>query len=140
MTKIVFLTLLSFITNNITSQNIITTITPNTEDSRVITTGVPFMLIAADARSAGLADMGVATSADAFSQQWNPSKSAFAISKQGIGVTYTPYLGKLVNDVFLGNITYYNRINERSAVAGSFRYFSSGKLSYVKLLINYHLL
>ena len=35
-------------------------------ENRVITTGVPFLLIAADARSAGMADMGVATSADAF--------------------------------------------------------------------------
>ncbi len=78
--------------------------------------------------SAGMADIGVATSADAFSQQWNPSKYAFALSKQGIGVTYTPYLGKLVNDVFLGNITYYNRLNEQSAVAASFRYFSSGEI------------
>ena len=33
---------------------------------RVITTGVPFLLVAADARSAGMADQGVATSADAF--------------------------------------------------------------------------
>jgi phage tail sheath protein FI len=36
------------------------------DNNRVITTGVPFLLIAADARSAGMADMGVATSADAF--------------------------------------------------------------------------
>lgn len=99
----------------------------NTEN-RVITTGVPFMLIAADARSAGMADIGVATSADAFGQQWNPAKFAFAISKQGVGVTYTPYLSKLVNDIFLGNLTYYNRINERSAVAASFRYFSNGEI------------
>ena len=41
-------------------------------NNRVITTGVPFLLVAADARSAGMADMGVATSADAFSQQYNP--------------------------------------------------------------------
>ncbi len=128
MKKLLFLTLLGLISSNMLSQNIITIITPNSEDSRAITTGVPFMLIAADARAAGLADMGVATSADAFSQQWNPSKSAFAISKQGIGITYTPYLGKLVNDVFLGNLTYYNRINERSAVAASFRYFSTGEI------------
>ncbi|HBY70370.1 MAG TPA: hypothetical protein DEG69_22975, partial [Flavobacteriaceae bacterium] len=95
---------------------------------RVITTGVPFILIAADARSAGMGDIGVATSADAFSQQWNPAKYAFAISKQGVGVTYTPYLSQLVNDIFLGNLTYYNRINERSAVAASFRYFSLGDI------------
>jgi len=88
-------------------------------DQRVITTGVPFMLIAGDARSAGMGDIGVASAPDAFSQQWNPAKFAFSKDKQGIGVTYTPYLSKLVNDIFLGNITYYNRLNERSAVAAS---------------------
>ncbi|MGB0948740.1 MAG: type IX secretion system outer membrane channel protein PorV [Marinirhabdus sp.] len=97
-------------------------------DSRVITTAVPFILIAADARAAGLGDIGAATSADAFSQQWNPAKYAFAISKQGVGVTYTPYLSQLVNDIFLGNLTYYNRLNERSAVGASLRYFSLGDI------------
>ncbi|EDM44223.1 hypothetical protein SCB49_04320 [unidentified eubacterium SCB49] len=102
--------------------------TAQEEESRVITTGVPFALIAADARSAGMGDIGVATSADAFSQQWNAAKYAFAISKQGVGVTYTPYLSSLVNDIFLGNLTYYNRINERSAFAASLRYFSLGDI------------
>lgn len=97
-------------------------------ENRVITTGVPFILIAADPRAAGMGDIGVVTSADAFSQQWNPAKYAFSLSKQGIGVTYTPYLNKLVNDIFLGNLTYYNRLNERSAVAASFRYFSQGEI------------
>lgn len=97
-------------------------------DQRVITTGVPFLLIAADARAAGMGDIGVTTSADAFSQQWNPAKYAFALSKQGVGITYTPYLSQLVNDIFLGNVIYYNRLNERSAVAGSFRYFSLGSI------------
>jgi hypothetical protein len=100
----------------------------STANQRVITTAVPFVLIAADARAAGMGDIGVATSADAFSQQWNPAKYAFAISKQGIGVTYTPYLSQLVNDIFLGNLTYYNRINERSAIGASLRYFSLGDI------------
>tara|TARA_B100000795_G_scaffold91023_1_gene66341 strand:- start:37780 stop:38937 length:1158 start_codon:yes stop_codon:yes gene_type:complete len=95
---------------------------------RVITTGVPFMLISGDARSSGMGDIGVTSAPDAFSQQWNPAKYAFATDKQGIGVTYTPYLSKLVNDIFLGNITYYNRLNETSAVAASFRYFSNGEI------------
>jgi opacity protein-like surface antigen len=95
---------------------------------RVITTGVPFLLIAADARAAGMADIGVATSADAYSQQWNPAKYAFAIEKVGIGVSYTPYLTDLVNDISLGQLNYYNRINERSAFAGSLRYFSLGDI------------
>ena len=97
-------------------------------ENRVITTGVPFLLIAADPRAAGMGDIGVATSADAFSQQWNPAKYAFSLSKQGIGVTYTPYLSQLVNDVFLGNLVYFNRLDEQSAVAGSLRYFSLGEI------------
>ncbi len=97
-------------------------------ENRVITTGVPFILIAADPRSAGMGDIGVVTSSDAFSQQWNPAKYAFSLSKQGVGVTYTPYLNKLVNDIFLGNVTYYNRLSEQSAVAASFRYFSQGEI------------
>ena len=95
---------------------------------RVITTGVPFLLIAADARAAGLGDQGVATSADAFSQQWNPAKYAFAIDKQGFSVSYTPYLTDLVNDISLGQLNYYNKLNERSAFAGSLRYFSLGEI------------
>ena len=95
---------------------------------RVITTGVPFLLVAADARAAGLGDQGVATSADAFSQQWNPAKYAFSLEKQGFTSSYTPYLTALVNDISLGQVNYFNRINERSAFAGSIRYFSLGEI------------
>ena len=95
---------------------------------RVITTGVPFLLIAADARSAGMADMGVATSTDAFSQQYNPAKYAFSLEKQGFSVSYTPYLTSIANDISLGQLTYYNKINERSAFAGSFRFFGLGDI------------
>ncbi|WP_034924549.1 type IX secretion system outer membrane channel protein PorV [Gillisia sp. CAL575] len=98
------------------------------ERDRVITTAIPFLLIAADARAAGMGDQGVATSADAFSQQWNPAKFAFINSEQGIGVSYTPYLSSIVNDIFLGNLTYFNRLDDRSAVAASLRYFSLGSI------------
>ena len=98
------------------------------QDSRVITTGVPFLLVAADARAAGMADQGVATSPDAFSQQWNPAKYAFANDKQGFTASYTPYLTDLVNDISLGQATYYNRISERNAFAVSLRYFGLGEI------------
>ncbi|MCD9573427.1 type IX secretion system outer membrane channel protein PorV [Flavobacterium soyae] len=91
-----------------------------------ITTGVPFLLVAADARAAGLADQGVATSSDAFSQQWNPAKYAFAEDAQGLSISYTPYLTDLANDISLGQLTYYNKINEKSAFGASFRYFGFG--------------
>ncbi|MFH4963891.1 type IX secretion system outer membrane channel protein PorV [Gaetbulibacter sp. M235] len=108
-----------------------TTIIPNANDSRVITTGIPFVLIASDARAAAMGDMGVATSVDAYSQQWNSSKYVFSETKQGIGISYTPYLSKLVNDIFLGNVTYFNRLDERSAFAVSFKYFSLGDIEFV---------
>ncbi|WP_396195104.1 PorV/PorQ family protein, partial [Flavobacterium sp.] len=100
------------------------------QDSRVITTGVPFLLVAADARAAGLADQGVATSADAFSQQWNPAKYAFSTDAQGFTASYTPYLTDLVNDISLGQATYYKRFGAdgRSAFAVSLRYFGLGEI------------
>ncbi|MBU3823068.1 type IX secretion system outer membrane channel protein PorV [Flavobacteriaceae bacterium XHP0103] len=108
-----------------------TVVIPNENDTRVITTGMPFVLIAADARAASMGDMGVATSVDAFSQQWNASKYTFSETKSGIGVSYTPYLSKLVNDIFLGNITYFNRLDEKSAFAASFKYFSLGDIEII---------
>ncbi len=95
---------------------------------RVITTGVPFLMVSADARAAGMADIGIATSTDAFSQQWNPAKYAFSDHKQGFSISYTPYLTDLVNDISLGQITYLNKINEKSTWAGSLRYFGLGNI------------
>jgi len=94
--------------------------------NRVITTGVPFLLIAADARAGGMADQGVATSADVFSQQWNPAKYAFSLREQGLSASYTPYLTSIANDISLGQVTYFNKFSDRSAFGASLRYFSLG--------------
>jgi len=67
------------------------------QERRVITTAVPFLMIASDARAAGIGEQGVATSMDNFSQHWNPSKYVFSESSSGIAFSYTPYLSKLVN-------------------------------------------
>ncbi|MDA8947904.1 type IX secretion system outer membrane channel protein PorV [Flavobacteriaceae bacterium] len=98
--------------------------------NRVITTGVPFLMITSDARSAGMGELGVATPADAYSQQWNPAKYAFASSEKGIGISYTPYLSKLVDDIFLGNLTFYKKLSDRSAWATSLKYFSLGNIQF----------
>ena len=105
-------------------------------DSRVITTGVPFLLITPDARSAGMGELGVATSADVYSQQWNPAKYVFAERSQGLGVSYTPYLSKLVDDIFLANITYFTKNTERSAWGASLKYFSLGDIQFNDLVAN----
>lgn len=97
--------------------------------NRVVTTGVPFLNISTDARASGLGDQGVATSADAFSSLWNPAKFAFIQNEMGAAVSYTPYLSKLVNDIFLADLNYYKAINDRSAWAVNLHYFSLGELS-----------
>lgn len=107
---------------------LISTYSIKAQNERPITTGVPFLLIAADARSAGMGDVGVASSPDAFSQQFNPAKYAFSLKKSGFTASYTPYLTDLVNDISLGQVNYFNRYNERSAFAGSLRYFSLGEI------------
>ena len=102
------------------------------QDRRVITTAVPFLMISADARASGLGEQGVATSPDAFSQHWNPAKYVFLDNKSGVGVSYTPYLSKLVSDVFLANLNYYNVIDERSSWSTSFKYFSLGDIDILQ--------
>ena len=129
--KIILLILVVF-SYQLNAQTSSTVIIPNSSDSRVITTGVPFLLIASDARAASMGDMGVATSVDAYSQYWNPSKYVFSETKSGFGLSYTPYLSKLVNDISLANLTYFNRINERSAFAVSLRYFSLGEIEIIQ--------
>ena len=102
------------------------------QERRVITTAVPFLMIASDARAAGIGEQGVATSIDNFSQHWNPSKYVFSDSNSGVAFSYTPYLSKLVNDIFLANISYYNKTNERSAWSASLKYFSLGDIDILQ--------
>lgn len=87
---------------------------------------VTSQMIAPDARAAGMGDIGAATDPDVNSQYWNPAKYPFNISRAGVCINYTPWLKKLVNDMYLGDIVGYYRIGDYSAVSASFRYFSMG--------------
>lgn len=102
------------------------------KERRVITTAVPFLMISSDARASGIGEQGVATSFDNFSQHWNPSKYVFSENSSGFGFSYTPYLSKIVNDVFLGNLTYYIKNSERSAWSFSLKYFSLGDIDVLQ--------
>tara|TARA_R110002073_G_scaffold72537_1_gene177656 strand:+ start:690078 stop:691223 length:1146 start_codon:yes stop_codon:yes gene_type:complete len=93
-----------------------------------ITTAAPFLLIAPDARSGGMGDIGVATSPDASSQHFNPAKLVFLNSQYTVGVNYTPWLRNLTNDVFVSYLTFANRINEGSSWGASLKYFSLGTI------------
>lgn len=98
------------------------------EEPNPIPVAAPFLLIAPDARAGGMADIGIATSTDANSLRYNAAKFAFSDSQYKIGVNYTPWLRNLTNDLFLGNVAFSNKINERSAWAASMNYFSLGTI------------
>jgi len=98
------------------------------QQNRAITTAVPFLNISSDARASGLGDMGVATPVDAFSQQWNPAKYAFASHKSGLGFSYTPYLESIVTDISLLNANFFTKPSERSAFAFGIKYFGLGEI------------
>lgn len=96
-----------------------------------VQTGVTSLNIAPDARSASMGDLGVATDPDANSQYWNPSKYAFAYSTAGVSLSYTPWLRKLVNDIFLANLAGYWKLgsDDNQALSASLRYFSLGEVN-----------
>ena len=100
-------------------------------DFNPIQTGVNSLSIAPDARGASLGDLGAATEPDANSQFWNPSKYAFAYSRAGVSLSYTPWLRSLVNDIFLANLSGYWKIgrDDNQAFSATLRYFSLGEVT-----------
>ncbi|MCL2510984.1 MAG: type IX secretion system outer membrane channel protein PorV [Bacteroidales bacterium] len=96
----------------------------------VINTAVPFLTIAPDARGGGMGDIGVASSVDATSLYWNPAKYAFAENRFGIQTSYVPWLRALVDDIGLFSLFGYYKIDDKSAVAASLRYFSLGEIHF----------
>lgn len=102
---------------------------PTILKNRPISVAVPFLSVPSDARAAGMGDIGIATSPDIYAQQWNAAKYAFFEQEHAVGLSYVPYLRKLTNDINVGQINYAHRINGRSAVATSLRYFNLGEVS-----------
>ncbi|AUC22234.1 hypothetical protein BTO15_09065 [Polaribacter sejongensis] len=93
-----------------------------------ITTATPFLLIVPDARAAGMGDVGVATSADAFSLFHNPAKMTFSNRQVKAGIAYSPWLRNLTDDIFAGTGSYINRFSDRAAWGASVKYFSLGQI------------
>lgn len=100
----------------------------NTQQTGAITTAAPFLLIVPDARAGGMGDMGVATSADAWSLFHNPAKTVFGDRQIKAGLTYSPWLRNLTDDIFIGAGSYINRFSENAAWGAEFRYFSLGQI------------
>lgn len=100
-------------------------------DFNPVNTGVTTLSIAPDARGSSMGNLGAATDPDMNSQFWNPSKYAFAYSTGGLSLSYTPWLRKIVNDIFLANLAGYWKLGsgDNQAISASFRYFSLGEVT-----------
>lgn len=103
----------------------------NANSINVVTTAVPFLRISPDARSGGMGDVGIATSADANSAFFNVAKTPFGKNKTSIAVSYTPWLSDLkLNDVYLASLSGYHQIDDMQAITASVRYFSLGNIQF----------
>jgi len=115
----------------------ITVSNAQTKPINVVTSAVPFLRITPDARSGGMGDVGIATSADANSSFSNLAKTSFASSKSGLAINYVPWLRDLsVQDVYLASLSGYVKIDDESAFTGSLRYFSLGSIQFTDNLGN----
>jgi len=95
-----------------------------------ISTAVPFLMIAPDARAAAMGDAGVASSPDANSMHWNPAKYAFTTQDFGLAMNYTPWLRALVPDINLSYLGGFYRIDDLQTIAFSLVYFSVGEIFF----------
>lgn len=100
-------------------------------DFNPVNTGVTTLSIAPDARGSAMGNLGAATDPDMNSQFWNPSKYAFGYSTGGLSLSYTPWLRKIVNDIFLANLAGYWKLGsgDNQAIGASLRYFSLGEVT-----------
>lgn len=105
-----------------------TTLNGQDDDRRVITTAVPFIAFAPDSRASGMGDVGVATSPDANSVQWNNGKLAFIDQKFGASISYSPWLASITNDMHLYYLSGFYKIDRLQTIAVSMRYFDLGSI------------
>jgi hypothetical protein len=121
--------LLSFVTASFAQNN------PNYIGQRLntVTSAVPFLMIAPDARAGAMGDVGVSSTPDINSLHWNPAKYAFIEKDMGFSMAYSPWLRALVNDINLAYLTGYKRLDENSAVAGSLLFFSLGDITFTDI-------
>ncbi len=97
---------------------------------RIITTAVPFMTIAPDARAGAMGDVGVATSADVNAIHWNIAKLAFIEDDYGFTVSHTPWLARIINDMSLSYLSGYYKIDREQTVGMALRYFDLGQMVF----------
>ncbi|MEP4598501.1 MAG: type IX secretion system outer membrane channel protein PorV, partial [Cyclobacteriaceae bacterium] len=103
-------------------------ITGQDDNRNPITVAVPFVSFAPDSRGSAMGDAGVASSPDVYSSHWNSAKLAFIENDLGVSFSYSPWLGKIVNDMSLNYLTFYKKIDRIQTFGASFRYFDLGEI------------
>jgi len=101
-----------------------------TSGANTITTAVPFLTITPDSRAGGMGDAGVGLTPDVSSQHWNPAKHVFMESDMGVGLSYSPWLRNLVDDINLAYLSGYKKLDDVQAISASLRYFSLGNIIF----------
>ncbi len=95
-----------------------------------VTTSVPFVRIAPDARAGAMGDVAIATAPDMNSIYQNASKLAFVQGDYGVAIHYTPWLRALVNDINMVTINGYYKIKQKQSIALGLKYFSLGQITF----------
>ncbi len=103
------------------------------QDLNTITTAVPFLQIAPDARAGGMGEAGVSSTPDANSMHWNPAKYSYIESEMGFSLSYSPWLRALTSDINLSYLTGYKKLANNQAIAGSLLYFSLGDITFTDI-------
>lgn len=99
--------------------------------TNTVATAVPFLRIAADARSAAMGDVGIAISPDPNAMHFNASKLVFIEEDFAMSATYTPWLRALgLNDVYLAYLSSSLKLDDLQSLGFSLRYFSLGSIQF----------
>jgi hypothetical protein len=90
-------------------------------------TGAAFLTINPDVRSGGMGETGVAITPDLSDFVANPAKLVFIPQKSGASISYTPLMSSLSNGIYLAYAGGFYKLNEKSTLGSTLRFFSHGK-------------
>ncbi|MEL6624021.1 MAG: type IX secretion system outer membrane channel protein PorV [Bacteroidota bacterium] len=108
------------------------------ETPKVITTAVPFLIVAPDSRHGGMGEAGVALANDATATHWNPSALSFIDRQMGFSMSYSPWLRALgIPDINLMYLSGYLKTGKTGTVGASLRYFSLGEIDFTNIQGDY---
>lgn len=102
------------------------------ENSNVVSTGVPFLLIGPNSRFAGMGETGTAISDDATAMHWNPAGLAFQGPGTEINFTHSPWLAGLnIGDLFYDYVAAKKDIKSINGTVGaSLTYLNIGEIIF----------